>query len=153
MKRATLTLTLLCLSLAVSIAQSVSKELAEIVRNLDNQFEKLVPEGEIEGIMALYSEDAKYLPDNEGIFVGKKEIREYWMKSISALNVSEFKMFPNSIEGNKKLIYETGTGVSKFKYQEQEMAFKFKYVNVWKKEKDGNYKLVIDIYNRDAGQQ
>ncbi|MEM8895423.1 MAG: DUF4440 domain-containing protein [Bacteroidota bacterium] len=144
MKGLMIILTLVFWTTITAVGQD--KTLTDIVSELGDEFERHIPTKRIEAIMALYSEDAKYLPDNEGLLIGREAIREKWERDLK-YDLQKFVMTPVTVEGTKRLIYETGTGESTIKTNGQVMTFAFKYVNVWRKEKDG-YKLVIDTFNR-----
>ena len=47
------------------------------------------------------------------------------------------------IEGNREIIYETGDG---YTLLADSTKWNFNYVNVWRLQKDGEYKLEIDTY-------
>lgn len=127
--------------------QSSDEKLNKLVHELGNRMEEMIPKGDLDGIMAMYSEGARYLPDNfDQILVGKEAIRMYWEKTLNYLDVFGFEMTPVTIEKNNNMIYETGNGVSKFKYQGSDMELTFKYMNVWRKE-NGKYVLIMDMYN------
>lgn len=120
-------------------------KLLEIVSDLGDQFERFVPEKDIEQLMNLYGEEIKYLPENGNLLIGKSAVRKHWEKTLS-YDIVDFKMTSKTAEGSKKLIYETGLGQSKLRSNGKEIIVKFKFVNIWKKERDG-YKLIVDTYN------
>jgi hypothetical protein len=50
----------------------------------------------------------------------------------------------HDVRGNREIIYETGDG---YTLLADSSKWKFNYVNVWRLQKDGTYKLEIDTYN------
>lgn len=48
------------------------------------------------------------------------------------------------IRGDKEIIYETGDG---YTLLADSTKWSFNYVNVWRLQSDGSYKLEIDTYN------
>ena len=48
------------------------------------------------------------------------------------------------VAGTKEIIYETGTG---YTLLADSSKWTFNYVNVWRLQIDGSYKLEIDTYN------
>jgi ketosteroid isomerase-like protein len=48
------------------------------------------------------------------------------------------------VRGNREIIYETGQGDTLLS---DSTKWSFNYVNVWRQQKDGSYKLEIDTYN------
>ena len=94
----------------------------------------------------LYDKKGHYLPDSDNSIRGNQAIAEYWKNSWDFVKDLHLKM--ETLEGNEDLLYETGTGTIKIMNNTGEYEnFKYKYVNVWKKQDDGTYKVVIDIFN------
>lgn len=94
----------------------------------------------------LYDEDAHYFPDGENAIRGNKNISEFWNESMQFLTDIQLNM--ETLEGTRSLLYETGNGKAMFLNQEGGTdTLNYKYVNVWKLQSDGSYKVVIDVYN------
>jgi len=65
--------------------------------------------------------------------------------------IGDIQLTMKSLEGTKDLLYETGNGIAKVMNNEgQFFDMPFKYVNVWKLQADGTYKVVIDTYNNPS---
>lgn len=141
-------ITLLFAFVALSArAQKGDEKLLKIVEELGDKMEKLVVSEDIDAIVAMYGENARYLPDGDKEYAGLTEIRQKWEQTFR-VDVQAFKMTTTSVSGDKRLIYETGLGESTVSYNGQTGTLKFKFVNVWERQANGEYKLVIDIYNR-----
>ena len=128
-------------------AQENDPKLLQIVENLGDQMERLVVAKDIDPLVAMYGEDAQYLPDQGRIYTGLDEIRKVWEMTFR-VDVLEFELSTDKVRGDKKRIIETGSGSSKVSFNGQESVQTFKFVNVWERQKNGEYKLVVDIYNR-----
>ncbi len=98
-------------------------------------------------IQAIYDQDAHYIPDGFKALHGNAAIVHYWKGSFSVLK--DVRLTMETLEGTKDLLYETGHGYSLILNEKNDKpdTFLFKYVNVWKLQPDGNYKVVIDTYN------
>ena len=97
-------------------------------------------------ISDLYDGNAHYLPNKENTIYGNKAITEYWKASMPFLTDLALNM--ESLEGTKELLYETGNGIVLVQNQKMTLdTLKYKYVNVWKLNKDGKYRVVIDVFN------
>ncbi|MEL6922959.1 MAG: DUF4440 domain-containing protein [Bacteroidota bacterium] len=97
----------------------------------------------------LYDQNAHYLPNDDQALHGHAAIVAYWKASMDF--VGDIQLSMQSLEGTQELLYETGTGVAKIMNEEgQFFDMPFKYVNVWKLQPDGSYKVVIDTYNNPA---
>lgn len=94
----------------------------------------------------LYDNNAHYLPDDEKAIHGKENIVQFWKSSIDSLTDIQLNM--ESLEGTKDLLYETGNGIVLFINDTGGTdTLSYKYVNVWKLQDDGSYKVVIDTFN------
>lgn len=94
----------------------------------------------------LYAAHAQYLPDDSQAYQGRKAILEYWESSLAYMGDLTLSM--ESLDGNEKLLYETGKGVAKIMNAGGAFEdFHFKYVNVWELQPDGSYQVVIDTFN------
>ena len=94
----------------------------------------------------LYDQKAHYLPDGVNAIHGLDGIITYWTQSMDFIRDMELKM--ETLEGTKELLYETGNVLVKVPDgQSGEIELHYNYVNVWKLQADGSYKVVIDIFN------
>ena len=120
-------------------------EMLKIVRNNDDKFSEGVRTKNANLLADIYSDSAQYVQPGRTIIVGKDSIRNDWQNFILLkekpvdliLNVRE-------VRGNREIIYETGNGFTLLSYSSR---WKFNYVNVWRLQTDGSYKLEIDTYN------
>lgn len=149
MKKQILVYVLMICSIGQAKSQTNDAALVGIVEKLGNKMEQLVVSGNLEEIVSMYGADAKYLPDGGKIYSGTSEIREYWKQTLT-MDIERFEMNTLSVGGDEKRIHETGLGMSTIKYNGQLVEFKFKFVNIWERQENGSYKLIIDIYNRDV---
>lgn len=150
--RRLLTLALLLTSAYTSMAQDNDPKLVAIVEGLEEKMQEFVINRDLDKLVAMYADDAQYLPDQGRIYKGQDEIRKVW-QMVFQVEFVDFALNTDRVGGNKDQIYESGTGYSKVKYNGQENLSKFKYVNIWQRQSDGSYKLLIDIYNRDIASQ
>jgi ketosteroid isomerase-like protein len=125
---------------------TISKdEMLKIVKECDNKFSVGVKTKNISMLAGIYSDSAQYIPPSRHFLIGKDSINKEWDGFIKMkekpidliLNISE-------VRGNREIIYETGTG---YTLLADSAKWKFNYVNVWRLQNDGSYKLEIDTYN------
>jgi len=96
-----------------------------------------------------YAEDAKVLPPNMPAVEGRQAIKAMYAQSQPSFK--EFRLDIVSLEGRGDLAHEYGTyalaaapsGLS------APVTDRGKYVAVWKKQADGTWKMIRDIYNSD----
>ncbi|WP_347924299.1 hypothetical protein [Pontimicrobium sp. SW4] len=97
-------------------------------------------------ISNLYDPKAHYLPNKDVALHGREAITEYWKASMDFLTDLQLSM--ESLEGTKELLYETGKGIVMVLNENGVIdTLSFKYVNVWKLNSSGKYKVVIDTFN------
>jgi ketosteroid isomerase-like protein len=120
-------------------------EMLRIVKKCDNQFRIGIQKRDSVFLTNIYSDSAQYVMPQKPILLGKFEIGKEWgvflrlkEKPIDLiLNIKE-------VRGNREIIYETGQG---FTLLSDSTRWTFNYINVWRLQKDGSYKLEIDTYN------
>ena len=100
----------------------------------------------VELLKDLYDQNAHYLPNNDKAKHGKANIIAYWQQSLAFLGDLQLNM--ETLEGTANLLYETGNGTVKVMGEDGNFFdMPFKYVNLWKKQPDGRYKVVVDTFN------
>lgn len=123
--------------------------LREIAVANDRRYDDGIRRRDLDALVDIYTDDARYLPDRRGISSGRQAIREEWARALREVDLRALSLSPDHVGGSADVIYETGTGVTTF----QEPAkpglsyFHFKYVNVWVRQDDGSYRNAVDIYN------
>jgi len=124
----------------------------ETIVRCDQKWTDAVQKGDSNIIADIYDRDAHYVPDGFKALHGNKEIIRYWYESFAV--IKDIRLYLESLEGNRDLLYETGTGYSLLvnpKDNRKLDTFRFKYVNVWKRQPDDRYKVVVDTYNDIPG--
>lgn len=95
-----------------------------------------------------FSEDAAIFPQQRPIVEGLDAIKKYYKET--GFNPEGLKWEPIRAEISKfkDLGFTYGYWELKIKDKEgQEKTIKGKYVTIWKKQKDGKFKIVVDIGN------
>lgn len=120
-------------------------EMLRIVKECDNQFSIGVQKRDSVFLTDIYSDSAQYVIPKRPILSGKIEIGKDWggflrMKEKPLDLILNIK----DVRGNREIIYETGQG---YTLLADSTKWSFNYVNVWRQQKDGSYKLEIDTYN------
>lgn len=121
------------------------EEMLKIVKKNDDLFSEGVKTKNTKMLADIYSDSAQYVQPNRAILVGKDSIRADWEQFI-ALKEKPADLILNihDVRGNREIIYETGDG---YTLLADSSKWKFNYVNVWRLQKDGLYKLEIDTFN------
>jgi ketosteroid isomerase-like protein len=152
-----ISLTLLLLAAACGPATPPDNRAADVsaLRDLDAQWSKTAGTNDVDATVAYYSDDASLLPPNAPIVIGKQSIRAAWA-ALLAPGVS-LSWSSDKVEAARSsdLAYMTGsyTMSTKQSLSKAPVTDHGKYVEVWKKQADGKWKVVADIFNSDQPEQ
>ncbi len=148
-KRLVLTLGIvMCLVLSVGCQGPAGLSEADrtAIRQGDENYVKLANAKDFKGAAALYAEDAIVLPPNQAAVQGRAAIQA----ALETSPVSNFQLQILEIEGRGDLAYERGT------YSETvtttgaaPIEDRGKYLTIWRKQADGSWKMLRDIWNSD----
>jgi ketosteroid isomerase-like protein len=129
-------------------ASPTAKADANTLRQLEGEFMKAAAERGSQGYMSYYAEDAAELPNGEHILRGKENIA----KTMGFLDQKENHLTWSPVHADMAasgdLGYTYGTYEFRSKSREgQTIVNCGKYVSIWKKQKDGSWKVVMDMGN------
>lgn len=122
-----------------------------VVRNLDLEWSKAAGGKDVAKTVSFYADDANVMPPNSAVLTGQAPIRALWKGMLEAPGFSGgWKPTKVEVARSGDLAYVTGT----YEFNETDangkpMTDKGKYVEVWKKQADGSWKCVVDIFNTD----
>lgn len=124
----------------------LAESMRTIIEERGKQWDLALKQQDASIILNLYDDNAHYLVDGRNTIHGNINIAHFWEKSFGEFKGLKLNM--ESLEGTEELLYETGNGVAQFDYgSDNKFDFQFKYVNVWKRQSNGEYKVVIDMFN------
>ena len=124
---------------------------AEAIRKLDAEWSTAAQSKDIEKVVSFYADDASALPFNAPIANGRDQIRQLWSQLMSTPGFS-LSFGPTRIEVARsgELAYDIGTFELKLNdAQGHPSTTPGKYVVVWKKQPNGAWKAIADIFNTD----
>ncbi len=122
-----------------------SKE-KEAILSAANSFSKAVMAGNIDGIMAGYSTDAKIFPNNLAILEGE-DLKSYWTPRNNGYKTIHHKITPTEVKFFGDYAHDYGHYEGKTQRPDGSInEWKGKYVVIWKKE-EGQWKMYLDIWN------
>ena len=130
---------------------SLSEQDQAAIRKLDDYYMKNATAEKPDWIAAVdlcYAEDAKVLPPNMPAIEGREAIKAAYAQS---QRFREFKFDIVSLEGRGDLAVEYGKYAltAATSGPSAPVTDRGKYVAVWKKQADGTWKMIRDIYNSD----
>jgi ketosteroid isomerase-like protein len=146
------TKTLLTLTMglaAATICLAGDPKLEQAIRDLDEQWSKAAGAKDVDKTISFYSDEALVMPPNAPSATTKEAIRKIWKDLLTDASISwktkEVEVAQSGDIGYTSGTYEvtmtdpTGTPVND----------RGKYLEVWKKQADGSWKCVADIWNSD----
>ena len=121
------------------------QEMLKIVRKNDDLFSEGLKTKNAILLGNIYSDSAQYVQPDRSILDGRDSIRREWANFLLLKEKPvDLILHIHDVRGNREILYETGDG---FTLLADSTKWKFNYVNVWRLQKDGEYKLEIDTYN------
>ena len=125
------------------------------IRAADSAFAASANAGNVDGVVAVYAGTAALLPPNLPAQKGQSAIRSFWGGFLDAYTV-KFELESDVIEGRGDLAYNMGhyrfTAVPKAK-ENPGVADEGKFLEVLKRQPDGTWKYVVDMYSSNLAPQ
>lgn len=129
-------------------------EAEKIIRQNAAAFSQYLMDGNIDAVVAAYTDDAKIFPAGKDILHGSEAIQKYWTPpadSKSKLIYHKVTTEEIKIMGNEA--YDWGYYEGKtIKSDGTQSEWKGKYVIVWKEVSPGEWKMYLDIWNWMPGE-
>jgi uncharacterized protein (TIGR02246 family) len=123
---------------------------AKALAKLDDDWSAAAATRDAKRVASFYAEDAIAYPPNEPMAVGKAAAEKVWA-SYFAEPTYKISWKTAHAEVTGALGYTAGTYEDSFKGPDgKTVAGKGKYVCVWRKQNDGTWKAVHDIWNTDS---
>jgi ketosteroid isomerase-like protein len=137
------------------VAGRDTKTDANTLRDLEAEFMQAASERGTGGYMAYYAEDAVELPDGSGILRGREAIAKTMGFLDDKKNQLTWTPLFADIAASGDLGYTYGTWEFRSKDKGgQPTVERGKYTTIWKKQKDGSWKVALDMGNSSrAGSQ
>ncbi len=111
-----------------------------------NIFSKALMAKDVDGIMAVYTTDARIFPTNREI-LGGEDLKNYWTPREESPTTIHHKITSEHIKFFGDYAHDYGYYEGKSKHKDGSVSeWKGKYVVVWKKE-EGSWKMLLDIWN------
>lgn len=121
------------------------------LRDLDGQWSAAAGAKDLDKTISYYAEDAMVLPPNSSSATTREAIRNTWKDLLASPGVAiSWKATKVEVAKSGDVAYTTGT----YELTMNDASGKLindrgKYVEVWKKQGDGKWKVVADIWNSD----
>ena len=121
------------------------------LRKVDDDWSKAAGARDVDKTVSYYSDDALVMPPNAPVTTSKEEIRKIWKDYLTSPGFSGgWKATKVEVARSGEIGYVSGTWEFTFNDASgKPMADRGKFTEVWKKQADGNWKCVADIWNSD----
>ena len=121
---------------------------ADTLLQLEADFMKAAAERGSQGYMSYYAEDASELPNGEDAIQGKENIAKTMGFLDDKNNHLTWTPVHADMAASGDLGYTYGTFVFRSMGKDGKPTVEYgKYVSIWKKQKDGSWKVVMDMGN------
>ena len=119
------------------------------IRRLDADWSHAAQSRDVERALSFWSEDAIVFPPGRSALAGKAAIRDFVETSFRTPGFSiAWQTTTVTISENGDMAYTTGTNRVTFDAPDgRRVTVDGKAVEVWRRQKDGQWKCVIDIWN------
>jgi ketosteroid isomerase-like protein len=148
MKTKALAICILSLA-AASLCPADDPKLEQALRDLDAQWSAAAGAKDFEKIVSFYSDDAVVMPPNAPRATTKEAIRTTWKDLLTDASIS-WKTKEVEVAQSGDLAFSSGTyEVTLNDPTGTPVKDRGKYLEVWKKQADGTWKCVMDMWNSD----
>jgi len=122
------------------------------LRKLDDEWSKAAGSSrDVEKTVSYYSDDALVMPPNIPTLTGKEPIRALWKSMLGSPSFSGgWQATKVEVARSGDMAYVSGN----YEFKETDaggkpITDKGKYLEIWKKQADGSWKCVADMFNSD----
>ena len=130
-------------------APAADTKIEQALRDLDAQWSKDAGAKEVDKTVSYYAEGAIVMPPNAARATTKEAIRALWKDLLTDASIS-WKTKTVEVAQAGDLGYLSGTyEVTLNDLTGKPVNERGKYLEVWKKQADGKWKCVMDIWNSD----
>ena len=151
MKTKTLVVTLTLGVAAAAVCWAADTKIEQALRDLDAQWSKDAEAKDVDKTVSYYAEAAMVMPPNASAATTKEAIRSAWKEMLTSPGAAiSWKATKVEVAKTGDLAYVSGT------YEEtmtdasgKPAKDRGKYVEIFKKQADGTWKVVADIWNSD----
>ena len=125
---------------------------AKALAKLDDDWSKAAATRDADRVASFYAEDAIAYPPQEPVAIGRTAAKKVWAAYFADKTFTiSWKTVHAEVAKSGDLGYTTGTYESSFKGPDGKLVSeKGKYLCNWRKQKDGTWKAVHDMWNSDA---
>jgi len=121
---------------------------ANTIRDLDAQWSKTAATRDVDATVAYYADEASLLPPNAPLATDKQSIRAVWADLLAPDTSLSWQSSNVDVSKSGDLAYSMGIYQATAKDAHgNPITDHGKFLEVWKKQADGKWKVVADVYN------
>ena len=144
-------LLLLVAFLLGALASSQSSDGTSALVKLEREFMQATADHGSQGYLSYYAEDAVELPNGHALLRGKAEVA----KTMGFLDNPRNHLFWTAVDGGISASGDLGYTYGTYEFRSRDKDGRLsstygKYATIWRKQRDGSWKVVLDMGN--AGQ-
>ena len=138
--------------LACGTRQTSMAEAEAAVRAADVALQRAIEARDLERTVAFYAADARLLPAAAPIISGRDAIRAEWTELYAIPAFASIATLAEvTVAASGDLAYTRGSYETRMTGQDgKPVTEKGKYVTIWRRQADGSWLIVVDIYNTDT---
>ena len=134
---------------AAAICLAGDPKIEQAIRDLDDQWSKAAGAKDVDKTVSFYSDDALVMPPNAASATTKEAIRALWKDMLTDTSLS-WKTKKVEVAQSGDLAFSSGTYEVKLNDPTgTPVNDRGKTLAVWKKQADGTWKCVADMWNSD----
>lgn len=125
---------------------------AKLLTKLDDDWSKAAATKDAQRVAAFYADDATAYPPGEPAAVGRQAAQKVWAAYFAMPEFSiSWKTLSAEVAASGDIGYTSGTYEDSFQGPDGKKVSEVgKYLCVWKKQKDGSWKAIRDMWNADS---
>ncbi len=120
------------------------------IEETNAQFTSAVNRGDTSAVAALYTEDATILPPNAQPVHGRTGAKALFDAMIAQMGLPKLTLATQQVTELGDTAYEVGSYTMKLQPPTGAMTDSGKYVVIWKRQRSGDWKLHVDIWNSNT---
>jgi uncharacterized protein (TIGR02246 family) len=125
---------------------------AKALAKVDDDWSKAAAARDVDGVASFYAEDGIAYPPGAPMAIGRPAAKKVWAANFADKTFTiSWKTVHAEVAKSGDLGYTAGTYEASFKGpDDKQINEKGKYMTAWKKQKDGTWDAIHDIWNSDA---
>ena len=131
-----------------SDGQAETEAVVETIEDLEAQYAFAIDLGDLEAILAIYSEDGAHMVPNQPAVIGKSAIRALWEERFEQNDYQSTATVEGvRVSGDLAVARTTINGRTTPKDGSEPNTFKLNALTVYERQSDGSWKRLWSIYN------